>query len=119
MEREPKGDASPVRVVFVTVGDRDEGRILARRLVQERLVACGNVIPGLTSVYRWDDKIQEETEALVMLKTTEDLVDALRERVLELHPYDVPEFLSLPVLEGHDPYLRWVAAEVKNPGQTE
>ena len=112
-------EKSPVRVVLVTVGDQDEGRILARRLVQERLVACGNVIPGLTSVYRWNGEIQEETEALVMLKTTEDLVDVLRKRVLELHPYDVPEFLSLPVLEGYDPYLRWVAGEVKNPGQAE
>lgn len=119
MEKEPMGGGPQVRVVLVTLGDRDAGCILARRLVQERLVACGNVIPGLTSVYRWDGEIQEETEAMVMLKTTEDLVEAVRKRVLELHPYEVPEFLSLPVMEGHDPYLRWVAGEVKNPGQSE
>lgn len=116
MGKEPMAAGSQIRVVLVTVSDRDTGCILARRLVQERLVACGNVIPGATSVYRWDGEIQEETEALVMLKTTEDLVEALRKRVLELHAYEVPEFLSLPVMEGHDPYLRWVAGEVKNPG---
>ena len=81
--------------------------------------------PAITEVtgYQFDRAFrnlsEEEKEALVMLKTTEDLVDTLRKRVLELHPYDVPEFLSLPVLEGYDPYLRWVAGEVKNPGQAE
>ena len=119
MEKEPMGGGPRVRVVLVTVDGEDAGRILARRLVQERLVACGNVIPGLTSVYRWDGAIQEETEALVLLKTTEDQVEALRKRVVELHSYEVPEFLSLPVMEGHDRYLRWVAGEVEKPGKAE
>ena len=105
--------ASQVRVVLVTVPDEDEGRILARRLVQERLVACGNVIPGLTSVYRWDGEIQEDPEALVLLKTTVDRLETLRLRVEELHPYDVPEFLALPVDRGNDTYLRWVLKEVE------
>lgn len=118
MKKEPMEEGPRIRVVLVTVGGEDAGKILARRLVQERLAACGNVIPGLTSVYRWDGEIQEETEALVILKTTEDRMEALRKRVLELHSYEVPEFLSLPVMEGHDPYLRWVAGEVEKPGQS-
>ena len=109
--------ASQVRVVLVTVPDEDAGRSLARRIVQERLAACGNVIPGLTSVYRWDGEMQEDREALVLFKTTVDVLEALRVRVGELHPYDVPEFLALPVDQGSDPYLRWVIGEVDGSGR--
>ena len=104
--------ASQIRVVLVTVPDEDAGRTLARRIVQERLAACGNVIPGLTSVYRWDGEIQEDPEALVLLKTTVERLETLRMRVEELHPYEVPEFLALPVDRGNDTYLRWVVGEV-------
>ena len=109
--------ASQVRVVLVTVPDVDAGCVLARRLVQERLAACGNVIPGLTSVYRWEDKVQEDSEALVLLKTTKDTLPLLKRRVMELHPYDVPEFLALAVSEGHDGYFQWVAGEVLGHGE--
>jgi periplasmic divalent cation tolerance protein len=101
-----------VLVVLVTVPDADTGKILARRLVQERLVACGNVIPGLTSVYRWEGEIQEDPEALLVLKTRADAVEVLKRRVEELHPYDVPEFLALPIAHGNATYLRWVSGEV-------
>lgn len=102
-----------VRVVVVTVPDAESGKRLARRLVEDRLAACGNVIPGLTSLYRWSDSIQEEPEALVLFKTTEGILPKLARRVLELHPYEVPEILALPVTWGHGPYLRWVGAEVR------
>jgi periplasmic divalent cation tolerance protein len=101
-----------VNVIFVTVPDLDTGMVLARRLVQEGLVACGNVIPGLTSVYRWNGEIQEDPEALLVLKTTAEAIERLERRVDELHPYDVPEFLVLPVSGGSDRYLRWVVGEV-------
>ena len=79
------------------------------------------MIPGLTSVYRWNGEIQEDSEALVLFKTTEDraLEDLEKRRHVELHPYEVPEFLALPVLDGHEPYLRWVTGEVENPGYSE
>ncbi len=105
-----------VCVVLVTVPDLDTGMTLSRRVVQEHLAACGNVIPGLISVYRWDGEIQEDSEALVIFKTTRDVVAALRKRVTELHPYEVPEFLAVPVTDGHEPYLRWVEGEVGGPG---
>jgi periplasmic divalent cation tolerance protein len=107
--------SSEIRVVLVTVPNLEDGCTLARRLVTERLVACGNVIPGLTSVYRWEGKVQEEGEALVVLKTTADVLSALKNRVMELHSYEVPEFLALPVTDGLDPYLRWVTEEVVGP----
>ncbi len=105
-----------VRVVMVTVSDPDAGCAMARRVVGEGLAACGNVIPGLTSVYRWKGEVQEETEALVLFKTTEEVLPDLLKRVMELHSYEVPEFLALPVTDGAPAYLRWVAEEVRRPG---
>ena len=104
--------AAAVCVVLVTVPTADDGCMLARRLVSEGLAACGNVIPGLTSVYRWKGEVQEDPEALVMLKTTNEAIPALMDRVSELHTYEVPEFLVLPVEAGFEPYLRWVAGEI-------
>ena len=95
------------------------GRRLARALVEERLAACGSVIPAVTSIYRWQGVIEQEPEALVVLKTTADRVQRLTERALELHPYDVPEILALPVAGGNVEYLNWVTAETRAspPGQ--
>jgi periplasmic divalent cation tolerance protein len=115
MQKEPMDLTSQLRVVLVTVPDVDTGCSLARRVVGERLAACGNVIPGLTSVYRWDGKVQEDSEALVIFKTTERVLPDLERRVLELHPYEVPEFLALSITDGHFPYLRWVVGELIEP----
>ncbi|MGD2121342.1 MAG: divalent-cation tolerance protein CutA [Gemmatimonadota bacterium] len=115
MNGEPGGTGGGVRVVLVTVPDVDAGVILARRAVDERLAACGNVIPGLTSVYRWEGEIQEDPEALVIFKTRADTVEQLRKRVEEIHPYDVPEFLALSITHGSEAYLDWVVREVKDP----
>jgi periplasmic divalent cation tolerance protein len=108
--------SSELRVVLVTVPDEEAGRAIARRVVAEGLAACGNVIPGLTSVYRWNRELQEDPEALVLFKTTRSSLPGLERRVVELHPYEVPEFLALPVMEGHDAYLRWVVGEVGGSG---
>jgi periplasmic divalent cation tolerance protein len=104
---------STVRVVLVTAPDPEVGRALARQAVEEGLAACGNVIPGLVSVYRWAGEVQEDPEALIVFKTTEDVVAKLEKRVVELHPYEVPEFLALPVTHGHAPYLSWVLGAVE------
>lgn len=111
-ERGQPTQAVAVAVVLVTVPDADVGIELAHVLVEEGLAACGNVLPGLTSVYRWKGEIHQDPESLVILKTTKASLGALEERVVELHPYDVPEFLALPVTFGHVPYLRWVNGEV-------
>jgi len=100
-----------VLVVLVTGPDAAQAAALARALVEERLAACGNVVPAIRSIYRWEGKVQDEAEALLLLKTTRERFPALRDRILALHPYRVPEVLALPVEAGSEPYLAWVAGE--------
>lgn len=102
-----------IRTVLVTAPDKDTGVSLARSLVAERIVACGNVVPDLVSVYRWEGEVHEDPEVLLVLKTTAERMDALTRRVRELHPYDVPEVLALPVKEGAEEYMEWVVAECR------
>ena len=101
-----------VRVIFVTGPEADTLQSIGRVLVEEGLVACVNVIPGLTSVYRWEGETRADQEALALIKTTEDRVEATRLRFMELHPYDVPEFIAMEVAEGSPAYLRWVRESV-------
>lgn len=97
-----------VAVVLVT-GPAAELEALAERAVEERLAACVNLIPGVRSVYRWEGAVHRDAETLAVLKTTPAALGALQARVLELHPYDVPEFLALPVETGSGPYISWIA----------
>jgi len=95
-------------VVLVTAPDETTLQAIATRLVAERLAACVNLIPTVRSVYRWDEQVLQDDEALAVVKTTRPALDALRARIHELHPYDVPEFLVLPVEAGSTAYLDWV-----------
>jgi periplasmic divalent cation tolerance protein len=95
-------------VVLVTAPGAEKAAELARVVVEERLAACGNVLPGVRSIYRWEGKVHDDAEALLVLKTTRARLPALRARILELHPYEVAEVLALPVEEGSERYLRWV-----------
>ena len=100
-------------VVLVTAPTPERAAEIARAVVGEKLAACGNVVPGLRSIFRWEGKVQDEAEALLLLKTTRARFDALRDRVLALHPYDVPEVIALPVEAGSAAYLDWIAAETR------
>jgi periplasmic divalent cation tolerance protein len=100
-------------VVLVTAPTPERAAEIARALVEERLAACGNVVPAIRSIYRWEGKVQDDQEALLVLKTTRDRFEALRERVVALHPYQVPEVLALEVEAGSAPYLAWIAAETR------
>ena len=100
-------------VVLVTTPTPERAAEIARAVVEERLAACGNVVPGLRSIYRWEGKLQDEGEALLVLKTTRARFEALKERVLALHPYQVPEVIALPVQAGSAPYLAWIAGETR------
>ncbi|GAA5335804.1 MULTISPECIES: divalent-cation tolerance protein CutA [Thermus] len=95
-------------VVLITVPTEEVAKILARTLVEERLAACVNIVPGLTSVYRWQGEVVEDRELLLIVKTTTFAFPKLKERVLSLHPYTVPEIIALPIAEGHGPYLAWL-----------
>ena len=101
------------RVVLCTCPDVETGRRIARTLVDERLAACVNIVAGVVSVFRWQGAVQEEGEVLLVLKTAADRLDALRERLVALHPYECPEVLALPVEAGHAPYLDWLTAETR------
>jgi len=101
-----------IRVVLISVPDKNCADGMARTLVEERLVACVNVIPQLTSYYRWNDQIQCSTELLLVAKTTQARSESLIKRVVELHPYGVPQVVLLPLCDGFEPYCRWVHDEL-------
>ena len=98
-------------VVLTTVANADEGVALVRALLDRRLVACGTLMPGARSLYRWEGKIADETEVVVLLKTRSAAVESLKAAFGELHPYKVPELLALPVSTGLDRYVDWINAE--------
>ena len=100
-----------VLVVYVTAGDAAEARRIGRAAVEERLAACANVIDGMSSIYWWEGRVQEASEAVLLLKTTEDRIAALIAKVKALHSYDCPCIETLPVVAGFQPYLDWVAQE--------
>lgn len=100
-------------VVLVTTPGPEKAAEIARALVDERLAACGNVVPGLRSIYRWDGEVREDAEALLVLKTTRERFDALRARVVALHPYEVAEVIAIRVEAGSTPYLRWITDETR------
>lgn len=99
------------RIVLVSVPDEGEGLRIARLLVEEKLIACGSLVPGVTSVFRWEGEVREEREHLLVLKSDTSRTAGILRRIPEVHPYDVPEVLVLEVESGHEPYLRWIAAE--------
>jgi len=96
------------RVTFVTCKDLRQARAIARALVEEKLAACVNVLPGATSVYRWEGRVEEAKEVLLLIKSTAARAKALEARVKALHSYELPEVLSVPVAGGSAAYLRWL-----------
>ena len=110
MIREERSD---VVLVWTTLPDDGDGAAFARTLVTERLAACVTTQSGSRSVYRWQNEIEEGSECQLVIKTTADRVAALQQRVEELHPYEVPEFLVLPVNDGSATYLDWVRRETR------
>ncbi len=100
-------------VVFVTAPSAEVATSLAQALVAEKLVACVNILPGLRSIYAWEGKVCDEAEVLCVIKTRRALFAALRDRVVALHPYQVPEIVALPLVEGSAPYLAWLRDETR------
>ncbi|SRR5581483_852695 len=99
-------------VVYVTVPTTAEGERIAATLVEERLAACVNRIPGIRSTYRWRGLVEHAEEELLIIKSRADLFASLKHRVVELHSYDVPEIIALPIVEGSEPYVRWLDEEI-------
>jgi periplasmic divalent cation tolerance protein len=99
-------------IVLTTIGADADAVSIARTLVDERLAACVNVLPAMTSIYRWKGNVEVDREQQLLMKTTADRVVSLEARVRQLHPYDVPEFLVLPASGGSQAYRHWVAESV-------
>jgi periplasmic divalent cation tolerance protein len=99
-------------VVLLTAGSQEEAERIARALVGEMLAACVNVIPGVTSIYRWQEEIQQDQEWLLVAKSRRDVLDDLVGRVQALHSYDLPEIIALPLAGGSEAYLRWLDEQV-------
>lgn len=99
-------------IVFCCCPDSAVASTIARHLVEERLAACVNQLPGVVSTYRWNDAIAVDNEVQLMIKTTRERFEAVRDRVLKLHPYELPEIIAVDVGAAHMPYLDWVAQQV-------
>ena len=95
-------------IVLTTLPADADAAAFGRTLVEERLAACVNVLPAMESVFRWEGRVEQDAERQVVLKTSRDRTAALWDRIRELHPYEVPEFVVLPILDGSDAYLRWL-----------
>ncbi len=100
-------------VVYTTCGNITEAEAIARSLIENRRAACVNVIPGLLSYYRWQGKVENDTELLLMIKTERGLVDDVRRTLETLHSYDLPEMIVLPIIAGSPNYLEWLEQELQ------
>lgn len=98
-------------VVLTTVSNEEEGVKLVKELLERRLIACGTLLPGARSIYRWQGKTADERETMIVLKTRSARVEALQGAFAELHPYKVPELLALSVDSGLDKYVEWINGE--------
>ncbi|MBI5098920.1 MAG: divalent-cation tolerance protein CutA [Nitrospirae bacterium] len=95
-------------VVFITAPNEDLAVTIARSLVESRLAACANIIKGIRSIYIWQDKVEDDKEVFMIVKTRRELFERLKSKVKELHSYEVPEIIALPITAGSDDYLKWL-----------
>jgi len=98
-------------IILVTAGSESEAEAIAKALVEERLAACVNILDPIRSIYRWEGKVVDDHEWLLIIKTQNERFAAVEEKVKALHSYQVPEVIALPILEGSTPYLHWLAQE--------
>ncbi len=111
---------SGLRLVYMTAGSKAEALAIARRLVEDRLVACVNILEGMTAVFHWEGKAQEETETVLIAKTRAEQMDAVTRTVREVHSYDVPCIVALPMSdrEGNPDFLDWIRTETRTETRT-
>ena len=102
-------DGRAFRIVMSTAGSEDEGARIAKSLVEQKLCACVNLVPGVRSFYRWEGAVQDDAEVLLIIKTTQEKLQVLSDQLAEIHSYDVPEVLAIGVEEGSASYLEWLA----------
>ena len=103
-------------IVLTSCDSAKQAAKLARHLVEQRVAACVNILPKGRSIYRWNGKLEEAAEQLLMIKTRRDLFGSLRAEIEKVHTYEVPEIIAIPVVEGSDAYLGWIDKELTAPG---
>jgi len=101
------------RIVLCSAGSEDEARKIARHLVEQRLAACVNIVPGMESIYRWQGKLESSGEWLLLIKTTVERFPAVRDAIRDLHSYELPECIAISIEDGSLGYLEWIAQSVK------
>lgn len=102
-------------VVLVTCASAEEAAKIATAIVDQRLAACANIVSGIRSIYRWEGKVQDDQENLLIIKTTRSAFAALRDAVQKMHSYSVPEIIALPIVEGSEKYLKWIEDSAPGP----
>ncbi|QEF94402.1 divalent-cation tolerance protein CutA [Methanothermobacter sp. KEPCO-1] len=102
-------------LIYITTSGQEESARIGRRLVEERLAACVNIIPSIKSFYHWEGSLEEDEESVLIVKTTSELTQQIIKRVRELHSYDNPCIISIPITGGSRDYLEWLNNEVKKP----
>lgn len=100
-------------IIYCTVPNEFNANLIATTLVEENLAACVNILPAVTSVYRWNDKAQEDKELLLMIKTKEERFTDVEKKIKELHEYTVPEIIAVPIIQGSEEYQNWIVNETK------
>ncbi len=119
LKQGPSPQLSLMDYVLVNVtAPEDEGMRIGRVLVEEGLAACVNVVRGVKSIYRWKGNVEEDEEVLLIIKTTRSALDRLVRRVRELHTYEVPEIIAMPIIAGNEDYLRWIEESVDGRGES-
>ncbi len=108
-----------ILLVYVTVPDQDQAKLIAGRLVEKHLAACCNIVPDITSIYYWQGKIQTDSELLLIIKTTSEKYEMLEKEILALHSYDVPEIISTNIISGNSKYIDWIRKTVKDSNESE
>jgi periplasmic divalent cation tolerance protein len=101
------------QIVLCTVPDRDSAEEMANILIADNLAACVNILPGITSVYRWEDKIEQGNELLLVIKTARTAYKALQAKIVDLHPYELPEIIAVPIEDGLPAYLNWLTQSLE------
>lgn len=103
----------PYIIVLMTTSTKQEATNIVKVLLKERLIACANIVDSVSSFFWWQDKIEQEKEVLVIMKSQQDLFEKLSKKVQELHSYDVPEILALPIVDGSQAYLNWIKENIE------
>lgn len=101
-----------IQFVYITTGDMNEARVIGKALVEKKLAACVNFFDGMNSIYQWEGELQEGQETVLIAKTTEENIPALKKAVTTLHSYECPCIVCLPVIEGNQPFLKWIKDQV-------